>query len=492
MLMARIGTLLLICLLVTGGLWAQESPRPGAEGFGDSFYPLLGNGGYDVEHYTLNLNVDMERSLIDATAVIDARATQALSSFNLDLYSLNVESVTVDDAPADYAHEGHELTITPAEPLGTGDSFTASIHYSGRPTAVMDRSLGARIGWNFTRGHVYVASEPSGAATWYPVNDHPADKATYTFRVTVAPPYVVAANGVLEDMIDEGQTTTYVWEMRQPMASYLATINIDDFVMQSGETEGGVPIRNFFPVPLADAGEAAFALQPDMVDYYSSIFGEYPFEAYGVIVTNSQLGFALETQTLSLFGRGIVNSANSRNLNGQIIIAHELAHQWFGDSVSLADWSDIWLNEGFATYASWLWYEHHLEGDVLDGVVTNVYQAISGNDLYEQGLRGIVLQNRMANILPPGVPTPDTLFNGGVYYRGALALHALRLAVGDDDFFEILQTYYERYRDGNARIIDFIAIAETVSGQDLSSLFKAWLYDEQIPDIPELGLSRLF
>ena len=483
---------LLVCLFAFSFAFAQETPQSGAAGLGDSFYPTLGNGGYDVQHYTLDLTVDMDTNYIDGVATIEATATQSLSSFNLDLIRLNVESVSVNDAAAEFAHDESELTITPQSPLLEGDDFTVTIAYNGSPNPVMVRAMGSQMGWNFRRGRVYVASEPAGAATWFPVNDHPLDKATYTIRVNVEAPYVVASNGVLEETIENGDTTTYVWEMRDPMASYLATVQIDEFTLQTDMSESGVPIRNYFPSWLAEEGALAFELQADMLDFFVDTFGPYPYEVYGVVVTDGMLGFALETQTLSLFGRSIIDSAAAGDPLSLSIIAHELAHQWFGDSVSVADWSDIWLNEGFATYASFLWVEHTWGREVLDELIAAYYGFISGNALYEEGNTPEEIEEMLSSISPPGAPTPDTLFNPGVYYRGAITLHALRLEVGDDAFFQIIRMYYDRYQHSNASIEDFVAIAEELSGQELDEFFNAWLYDPHVPDIPQMELRRLF
>jgi len=355
------------------------------------------------------------------------------------------------------------------------------VAYNGTPGAILERSIGATIGWQFGNGYVYTASETNGSATWYPVNDHPSDKATYTFRITVPDPYLVAANGVLSEVIDAGSKSTYVWEMEQPMASYLATVNIDTFVVDAYEANGA-SIRNYFPERVASRAERVFAQQDEMVAFFTEIFGEYPFEEYGAVLTQAPLGFALETQTMSLFG---MNVANGSPGDAEEVIAHELAHQWFGNSVSPAQWEDIWLNEGFATYASWLWFEYSLGESTITEYVASVYDFLSGEYFRREGLSETEIERQINRYVAPGLVQQNDLFNGGVYVRGALVLHALRLTVGDEAFFEILQTYYDTYRYGNASIADFIAIAETVSGQELDEFFDGWLYTQAIPALPE-------
>jgi aminopeptidase N len=435
---------------------------------GDPYYPLLGNGGYDALHYTLDLAADLQTGILSGTVTVAARATEDLRAFNLDFQGLTIRSITVADQPASYSRTTHELTITPAAPLQSGALFTTTVAYRGVPRMTTSEAVPIALGWNRYQDGVYVASEPAGAATWYPVNDHPRDKAAYTIRVTVAKPYVVAANGLLKATIDNGATRTYVWETSHPVASYLVTVNIAPFVTQSQVGPKGLPIRNFFPPALADNAARVFGPTGQMIQFFSQVFGPYPFETYGVAVADTELGYALETQTLSLFGR---ETAGADPAEAESVVAHELSHQWFGDSVSVANWQDIWLNEGFATYAEWLWEEHTAGPQARDASVRRVYRSLA---------------SRPAP--PPGQPPPDDLFNGGVYGRGGLTLHALRLRVGDAAFFDILRTYTARYRDSNASTADFIAVAEEVSRQDLGALFEDWLYADRLPELLELGL----
>lgn len=481
-----------LVLLIAGTALAQE---PGAPGVGDPYFDLLGNGGYDVQHYTIELDIDVERNNVEGTTTIELIALQDLSAFNLDFSPLTIESVTIDGQPADYTYTRSdrltgELTITPDTPLTADTAFEVEISYSGRPgTSVRNiLNMGFSTGWRHTPNGIFAASEPGGSSSWYPVNDHPSDKATYTFRLTVPSGYTAVANGVLEEMTSSDDGDSFVWEMRQPMASYLATIGIGDFVRQEDVSPDGIPIRNYFPSDEVRRATRAFANQGKMIDLFTDLFGDYPFEEYGVLVVDVPLGFALETQSISLFGI----SAVAGGIGADNVVAHELAHQWFGNMVSPARWQDIWLNEGFATYASWLWAEHNFGEDGIENIVTDTYNFLSGNDMLENGISPNRVRRTLSAFAIPGDPGESRLFDSaGVYYRGALVLHALRLEVGDEAFFEMLRTYLERYAYGNAMVEDFIAVAEEVSGQSLDEFFQGWLYDPFLPDIPQMGLRRL-
>jgi aminopeptidase N len=447
-----------------------EAPA-GSSGLGDSLYPGFGNGGYDVTHYTLDITVnDVSTSDLTAIVTIEANAIQDLISFNLDFIGFKINGITINGEFADFSRKGQELTVTPLKPLVENQSFTVVIRYNGSPQEMQSVALPVQTGWVTVDGGSFVLSEPDGSANYYPVNDHPLDKATYTFRVTVPDPLEVAANGVLTETIDNGDTTTFVFEARDPMASYLATINIDEFDVETMQSDNGIPIRNYYSTGLSADVRKPFARQGEMLVYFSDVYGPYPFEVYGSLVMNTEFGAALENQTLSIFGMDMIDVQDVEGT--ELTVAHELSHQWFGDSVSVADWSDIWLNEGFATYSEGLWIEHLHGREALDEWVKLQYKDVVGG-----------------SYPPPGNPPANDLFNyESVYVRGGLTLHALRLEVGDEAFFQILKKYFERYKDGNATTDDFIAVAEEVSGKELTGFFDGWLYGEKIPPIPALGL----
>jgi aminopeptidase N len=463
--------LLVTLLLIAGTLgisFAQDgSSPPGPESIGDPYYPGLGNSGYDVEHYTIVLDVDVETNTIAALTTIEAEARADLDTFNLDFQGIPIAELLVDGAEAVYTIvDERELVITPPDDIADGEDFTVTVSYVGEPDPVYPEAIPILNGWINHGDGIYVMGETQGAETWYPVNNHPLDKATYRLEVTVEDEYVVLANGLLIDTIDnEDGTLTYIWETEYPVASYLVTIGIGDFVVQTQEGPDGLLIRNYFPPEVAEEAAYDFGRTPEMIEYFDDLFGPYPFEAYGVYVVDDSIGYALETQTISLFGRNAVSG--TRRIES--VAAHELAHQWYGNSVSPATWEDIWLNEGFATYAQALW-EEHLDGE--DGLVDymdNLYRAL------EQGSEDILI----------GSPPTDNLFDRAVYIRGAWTLHALRLTVGDEAFFDILRTYSQRFAYGNASTEDFVALAEELSGQDLGDFFDAWLFQTELPQKPQ-------
>ena len=436
-------------------------PIHGTDSMNDPYYQQMGNGGYDALHYTIDLTVDVANDKINGSATLDAQATESLSSFNLDLHGLDVSAVTVNDMSAAFSRQKDELIIAPATSLANGEKFAVVVSYSGKPQPVEDASVpGDPVGW-FADAGVYVVSESDGAMGWYPVNNHPLDKATYTFRITAPKQYVVAANGLMKSEVVNGEMKTSVWEEIHPMSSYLSTLIIGEYKLETESGPNGLPIHNYFPPDAGQEIKGGFSRTSEMISYYSQVFGPYPFESYGVVVVPLELGFALEDQTLSIFGK---------DLASEIAAAHELSHQWFGDSVSLKSWKDIWLNEGFATYAESLWVEHK--------------QGKTAGDKY---MRDIYNQAKAKNMPAPEDPSVGNLFADSVYNRGGCVLYALRLKLGDDIFFKILHEYYARYRDSNASTDDFIAVAETVSGQDLKAFFNDWLYSDKIPPLPKPG-----
>lgn len=462
----NIKKLVIVFSVLLGTGCASSSYIPGADGIGDTYYPQLGNGGYDALHYTLDLTIDPIKNTLSGDFIMEAQATQPLKSFNLDFSGLKIDKVTVNDKKAKNRRKDGELTITPAHPLDEDDIFTVTVTYHGTPERTPSYGTYWSAGWYHTdENEVFVSSEASASDNWYPVNDHPLDKATYTFRITVPKPYVVAANGLLLEKVENNDTITYVWEAAEPMASYVTAVNIAGYEIETMQGPNNILIRNYLTADLPEELQTNIDQMADMLTFFSERFGPYPFDSYGIVIVDfppTDAPAAMETQTLSQ------HSANEFSLS-EYVVAHELAHQWFGDSVSLKNWQDIWLKEGAATYAGWLWLEHR-ESGALDAQIRKTYpmESFSPN--------------------PPGNPSRTNLYTDTIYNRSAMTFHALRLLVGDEVFFQILRTYTERYKYGNAGTADFIALAEEVSGEELGEFFDGWLYAAPIPDIPEMGL----
>jgi hypothetical protein len=672
-----VGVVAAVGLLLGTGPAPAGGPKaftPGAPGLGDPYFPLDGNGGYDVRKYVLDLKYDPATDELDGVAKITARATQNLSQFNLDLDGLTVHAIVVEGRRATWIRAGDELTITPAKGLRDGRRFTTTIAYSGVPQPLDE--FGGASGFFHTDDGALIIGEPHVADTWFPVNDHPTDKAAYVFRITVPAGLEAVANGELEDERTKGGWTTWTWEADEPMASYLATTCIGQFDLRaykedgirfwdavdpdlyvqfaprtgnqfaisqqadvsykrlartiavpaggatvsfwidretelgwdfvfveahtvgdddwttlpdlngntsddtgfpcpfwlefhpflthyqsdngdgtcspegssgtwsaaSGDSEGyeqwrvdlgayagstvelsisyasddsvqppGVVVDDVVvssgagttsfeadgdtfdgwtvpgpptgspgnandwivgtsaqaPPPVGDAVDASFARHGEIVDFLSGIFGPYPFSAAGGIVDDFPgISFALENQTRPIYAKSFFGDP----VGATFVVVHELAHQWVGDSLAVAAWQHIWLNEGFATYMEWLWGEREDLGTAQETFDFFYNEAFPADHPFWT--------------LTIGDPGPEHLFDFPVYARGAMTLHQLRLAVGDQDFFEILRRWTTRNEDDNVTTDKFIRLAERVSGVDLDELFDTWLFTAGRPELP--------
>ena len=665
-------SLLVLGLVLALAAPAQAAPRPGAAGIGDPYFPKDGNGGYDVAHYGLNIAYTPKTRVLKGVATITAKATQDLSSFNLDFHGLTVRSVKVGSRAATWRRKGGELTIVPRSSLRRGRTFVAVIAYDGKPRPVTEGALGDKDGWMPTDDGALVAGEPHGASTWYPANEHPRDKASYSFRISVPRGVAAIANGILKGVERRGARSIWRWEATEPMAAYLSTATIGQFDI-STRTVGGRPYidaidpdllkrpkprtgsryavtgvtqpgyqrllrtiavpaggaqlsfhvtrdtqpgADFFlveahtpgaddwttlpdeenhtsdetafdcagliqvhpflahylrpsgrdcrprgatgvwraaaspnpdderwvidlkpyagrtvevaltyvtdavfqfsgiavddvvvsgaagstsfeddgdpldgwtvpgappgstpntadwtsataaqgPRTAGDVARAAVAREPEVLDFLASVYGPYPFSAAGSIVDDPLIGFALENQTRPIYSR--VFFEDRGDAEADTVIVHELAHQWVGDSLSVHSWRDIWLNEGFATYAEWLWAEHEGRRPAQAEFDLRNRQLPAGGSFWR---------------LKIGDPGPSHLFDPPVYQRGAMTLHALRLRIGDEAFFRLLKQWVSANAGGTVTTKRFIALAERVSGQKLGGFFNTWLYAPKKP-----------
>lgn len=459
---------ILLCLTILSSWSCQSQTHPvldGSDGMGDPYYPQMGNGGYDVQSYKITLDVDPLSNTVNGSTTIIANATESLRAFNLDFHALTVDSVLVDNLLAEFVRDGDEMIITPSNVLETGRSFAVEVNYHGTPELMLFEAFPVQMGWSHAGdGTINVWGEPNAASTWFPNNNHPRDKAVYRFEITVPKPWVVAASGYLKETSDSGDKTLFIWEMNQPMASYLASINVDQYELFTQTGPNGMAIRNYFPPDFPESLRTGFDILPAAIDFFDDLFGPYPFEQYGVVISDNTApcnttATALEVQSLS------IHCPNAVMVSERVII-HELAHQWFGDSISLENWKDIWLKEGMATYSPWLWASKN-DPILLSGIAKSEQSSFFDSE------------SSVAE------PRPDNLYSDESYTGGALVFHALHVQVGDEIFFRILRTYAERYRYGNAGTDEFIALAEEVSGQNLTAFFDLWLFSSRLPNLPE-------
>ncbi|MER6620032.1 M1 family metallopeptidase [Streptomyces sp. NPDC000931] len=452
-------------LVVSVAACGDGSGAPaGSSGVGDPYFPKAGNGGYDVGHYDLDLAYDPRAHRLAGTATITARAAEGLSALNLDLEGLDVEEVTVDGVAARWSRAGRELTVRPREAVD--GTFRVTVRYAGAPVTVTDPD-GSEEGWLRTADGALALGEPVGSMAWFPGNHHPSDKATYDIAVTVPKELRVVSNGEPAGEERRGSRTTYRWRTGEPMASYLATLAVGRYEVRRTVTADGLPVYTAVDPGQAEASRAVLARIPEVLAWAERTFGPYPFSSAGAIVERpGDAGYALETQNRPVFP----------GAPDIVLLVHEIAHQWYGDSVSPRTWRDMWLNEGFATYAQWLWEEDHGGGTAqrtFDLLYAGSYFPDAGS-------------NEALWSFPPAEP-PDAASVSAtpVYWRGAMVLHKIRQAVGDDSFSALLRGWAREHRHGNADTGDFTAYVEkSAPDEDFTGIWEDWLYGEGRPERP--------
>ncbi|GAB2858268.1 M1 family metallopeptidase [Nocardioides pacificus] len=428
----------------------------------DPYVPGHGDASYDVEHYDLDLAYTPAGNRLEGQATLRCVAPETLVRLELDLHGLRVDKVLVDGKPPTrYTHRAGRLAVVLRAPVEPGTHFEVRVKYSGKPGPVSTRELGD-AGWEELTDGVIVAAQPHGAATWFPCNDRPDDKATYRFSVVAPADYYVAMSGELLDQVRRGASTTWTYEQRSPMASYLATCQIGQYTVF--EQSSSVPLRVVAPADVAGEGfDAAFGRQPEMMAFFEDRFGPYPFTGYTTVITDDDLEIPLESQALSTFGRNFCTD----DWDSIRLVAHELSHQWFGNAVTLRRWQDIWLHEGFACYAEWLWSQE-------SGAESTQDRAAHHHAKLAKADADLVLAD----------PGPELMFDDRVYKRGALTLHALRAEIGSAQFFDVLRSWVAEHRGQSVTTDDFVAHCEQVTGRPLVGLFDAWVYEVELPELP--------
>ncbi len=426
----------------------------------DPYLPQNGNFGYTVSRYELDLEYKVAINRLSGTATITAVTSVELGEFTLDLSNaLSVSRVSVNGKrAARFSCRGGKLRIVLGSKLPTGAAMSVVIRYGGNPRPL--RTLWGEVGFEELTDGALVAGQPNGAASWFPCNDHPSAKAAFRIQISTESAYRAIANGKLVSSRARASQTVWTYEQPEPTSTYLVTLQIGVYE-QVRLARTPVPIRAALPAHLKDNFDHDFARQPDMMELFIELFGPYPLaDGYTVVVTDDALEIPLEAQGISIFGANHCTGTRA----SERLIAHELAHQWFGNSVTARRWRDIWLHEGFASYAEWLWSERS-GGRSCDAL------ARYHHDQLRQKPQDLLLAD----------PGPQAMFDDRVYKRGALTLHALRGQLGDEKFFALLKDWTTRYRHGTAITDDFTGLAANYSDESLRPLWDAWLYSTEVP-----------
>jgi aminopeptidase N len=453
-----------LLLFLFNSLFAQEIPFH-KKGLKYDFRILAETPEHNINilHYRFDWKINVDSQYIQGKASVTARSLiHDLDKITLHLAdNMEVREITQNQSALDFYHQQDLLDIYLAQSQNPDDVFEVEIAYQGYPES------GLNFSHHQNQPIVWSLDEPISAREWFPCYDLPSDKATAEMRVTVPDEMIVASNGNLVNVIDNlDDTVTYIWKENYPIATYLISIaatNYDTFSdYYSWGSENMEVIYYVYPEDLLLAQED-FSITVSMIEFYSQAFGEYPFleEKYGMaeIPRNT----AMEHQTCT--------SYPSRTITGNHeydwLIAHELAHQWWGDLVTLAEWADIWLNEGFATYSDALWQEHLYGSEGLKARMAD-FKYIYFNQHPGQ-------EHSIHN------PPEGHLFCEIVYEKAAWVLHMLRFVVGDEAFWKILKKYAQDYAYSTVTTDDFRQVCEEIYGADLGWFFNQWIFEAGYP-----------
>ncbi|MGW1895830.1 M1 family metallopeptidase [Streptomyces sp. NPDC002004] len=443
----------------------QQFSAPGT----DPYFPDHGDTRYRILRYELDLDYRPMSNRLSGSARLSGMAGPApLEEISLDLAAFRIQRVLVDSRTARYTHRAGKLRIRPARALVPGTAFTVEVRYTGNPKPV--RSPWGGLGWEELTDGALVASQPVGAPSWYPCNDRPADKASYRVSITTPSAYTAIVGGRLLARTTRASSTTWVYEQSAPTSTYLVTVSLGKYtavpLTAPAPVDGrhtAVPQTAYVPARLLPQFTVDFARQTRIMQFFEEVFGTYPFGEYAVVVADEELTIPVEAQGMATFGTNHLDGARS----SERLIAHELAHQWFGNSLSVADWQHIWLNEGFAKYAEWLWSERS-GGTTVAAHAAAAHQALT--------------------VLPQDLlladPGKQLMFDDRLYERGGLTVHALRRALGEDPFFRMLKDWTSRHRHGTVTTADFTSHAQRYTASPLDGLFDAWLREPSLPPLP--------
>ena len=430
-------------------------------------YPQYGDPATDVLHYGLDLKWDPTATALTGTATLTVRAAQPTNRFVLDLAAgMSADHVTVDGAPVADTHDGDHLAVPAGRQLAADSTVTVVVTYHGTPHLVPApvtrpdiSGLGAQVGPD---GGVWAQQEPYGAFTWYPCNDQPSDKALYDVTITVPDGWAGVSGGTFGGRTESGGDGVYRWHQPNPVATYLVAFSVDRYQEDTATGPHGIPLTFWYLPADADAVRKLTAQVPEMIAFLEQRFGQYPFPTAGVLFRPDMVG--METQTMITFG--------AHGMPADLL--HEFAHQWFGDAVTPTTWSGLWLNEGFAMYAQFLWQAAHPgPGGPPTTTIDAVLQATAAP--LDQVLRG--------RDGPPGHPLPTHFASTNVYYCPALMLNGLRHALGDPAFYQLLTDWAHQHAGTSQDRAAFVAFVDARTGRDFSAYINAWLDSPTTPTI---------
>jgi aminopeptidase N len=449
-----------------------SAATPGEAGLGDRLFPTLGNGGYDAKHYDLGLYYGSTAPEQDVRGLVRMRAvaTKDLSRFNLDYAGDTVHSVQVDGRTASFKRDKRELVITPARVLRAGRSFDVVVTFTGGPYTPEEGDFGP-IGWFTTRDGSVTSGQINRAQDIYPVNDHPSDKATYSYTIAAPKETTVAVSGRRTGKRAVGDSYVWSFEMDEPMASQVIQVATGDLVEVERGRVGSTRLRDVVARRYVETTNPTLSEGPAQFRWMLGHTGAYPFDEYGVLAIDYSMRYALETQTLTLHPAELFDPAEYPQDFAQSIAVHELAHQWFGDSVAIASYSDLWLAEGPAT-----WYEQEFLADFFEGD----FEAFM-RDEYAVSQQ---YRDEFGPVARPKNGSDEVIFSDQIYGGGALALFALHEKVGDRTWRALMKEWVQRYEGRSVSTDDFIAFVDRHVRGDMTRFLRDWLYGTTTPPMP--------
>ncbi len=454
---------------------AAEVPTPGSPGVGDSLHPYLGNGGYTVERYWLGMRFADDLVIYSATTTINARATHALSQFNLDAKDLFVTSARVNGREASYGRMGEELIITPDQPIARGAAFSVRVEVRGETVDTTKLPKGTfPLGLVRVGNWVQAVGQPSNAHSYAAFDDHPTKKAPATVVIAAPARFNSISNGELVATWTKDGITTRTFQNTRKIATELLQIGVGPFTLVERAGPHGLMLRYALPSDKAEELAPQLKVVPETIALLEKQLGPLPLRTYGFYVT--PIGGNLETQSLTLFSTRELSAKALKSGDLGLLTRHEMAHEWFGNSVSPRSWNDLWLSEGHATYYEEDFWSDAKPGDAGLKRLRRIYERLNG---------------QLAKHGPIAAPRRDTFdnqnlvpFSGLVYQGGALALYALRQEIGDANFNRLERAWVKEHYDSVAGTSDYIALASRISKRDMKPFLRAWLYGDKVPPMP--------